>query len=86
MKQNLNNNIATGVIWKLSERIFAQGVSFIVSVILARLLLPEDYGVVSIVLVFIEVANVFIASDLNASLIQKKNLTKLKYPQFFTVV
>ena len=75
-KQNSNNSIATGIIWKLSERIFAQGVSFIVSVILARLLLPEDYGAVSIVLVFIEIANVFIASGLNASLIQKKEINE----------
>ena len=72
--QKSNKNITSGVAWKFTERVFAQGVSFIVSVILARLLLPEDYGAVSIVMVFIEIANVFIISGLNASLIQKKNI------------
>lgn len=82
-KQNSNNNIAMGIIWKFMERVFSQGVSFIVSVILARLLLPDDYGAVAIVLVFIEIANVFIASGLNASLIQKKEINETEKSTIF---
>lgn len=81
--QKSNNNITSGVIWKFTERVFAQGVSFIVSVILARLLLPEDYGAVSIVMVFIEIANVFIISGLNASLIQKKDINEEEISTIF---
>ena len=82
-KQNADNNIAMGIVWKFMERAFSQGVSFIVSVILARLLLPDDYGAVAIVLVFIEIANVFIASGLNASLIQKKEINETEKSTIF---
>lgn len=81
--QSTNQNIANGIVWKFAERIFSQGVSFVVSVILARLLFPEDYGIVSIVLVFIEIANVFIASGLNASLIQKKEIDETEKSTIF---
>ena len=81
--QNINKNIATGVVWKFAERLFSQGVSFIVSVILARLLVPEDYGVVAIVIVFIEIANVFVISGLNTALIQKKNINETEISTIF---
>ena len=51
--ENLKNSIFSGVFWKFAERILAQGVSFIVSVILARILMPSDYGIVALILVFI---------------------------------
>ncbi len=81
--QNSNKNIATGVIWKFAERLFSQGVSFFVSLILARLLAPEDYGVVAIVMVFIEIANVFVVSGLNTALIQKKNIDETEVSTIF---
>ncbi len=61
------------MIWKLSERIAAQAVTFVVSVIIARILSPDDYSVISIVAIFFAFANVFIYSGLNTALIQKKN-------------
>lgn len=63
----------SGLFWKFVERICAQGVSFVLSVILARLLMPEDYGTIALVLVFIDVANVFVSSGLGESLVQKKD-------------
>lgn len=81
--QNSNKNIATGVVWKFAERLFSQGVSFVVSVILARLLAPEDYGIVAIVMVFIEIANVFVISGLNTALIQKKNINETEISTIF---
>ena len=68
----MKNKVISSLIWKLLERsgiVFAQ---FIIQIILARLLLPEDYGVVAIVAVFIAIANVFIQSGFNTALIQKK--------------
>lgn len=53
------------------QRIFAQGVSFIVSLVLARMLLPEEYGIVALVLVFINLANVFVTNGLGETLIQQ---------------
>lgn len=83
IQNNENSNIATGIVWKFAERLFSQGVSFIVSVILARLLAPEDYGVVAIVMVFIEIANVFVISGLNTALIQKKNINETEISTIF---
>ncbi len=65
--------------WKFSERIGAQSVSLIVSIILARLLVPDDYSVVGIVGIFFAFCNVFISAGLNTSLIQKKDADIIDY-------
>lgn len=61
------------MVWKFAERVCAQMVSLIVSIVLARMLMPEDYSVVSIVAIFFAFCNVFISGGMNASLIQKKD-------------
>ena len=71
--KNLGNNIISGLFWRFGERIFAQGVSFIISLVLARLLTPNDYGVVAILLIFIDIANVFVVSSFGVALVQKKD-------------
>lgn len=63
--------IFNGLFWKFMERVSAQGISFVLSIILARILMPEDYGVIAFVMVFINIANVFISNGLGESLIQK---------------
>lgn len=65
--------------WKFSERIAAQIVSLIVTIVLARLLLPEDYSVVSIVAVFFAFADVLVSGGLSTALIQKKDADRLDY-------
>ena len=45
--------IVSGMVWRFGEKIAAQSVSLIVSIVLARMLMPEDYGMVAIVNVFI---------------------------------
>lgn len=82
-KDNKSGKIITNVIWKFAERILAQLVSFIVSVVLARLVLPDDYGAIAMVLVFINVANVFVTSGIPTSLIQKKDADKLDFSSVF---
>lgn len=73
---NLKNKVLSGLFWKFSERILAQGVSFLVSIFLARILSPSDYGIISIVLIFITLANVFVTSGFSTALVQKKNASK----------
>lgn len=68
-----------GVVWKLSERVCAQLVSMIVSIVLARILVPDDYSLVSIVTIFFTFCNVFVSGGLNTALIQKKNADLLDY-------
>ncbi|MBQ8817855.1 MAG: lipopolysaccharide biosynthesis protein [Clostridia bacterium] len=77
------NSLITNLAWKFGERISAQLISMIVSIILARLLSPEDYGVVSIVMIFITLANVFVSDGFGSALIQKKGATAL---DFFSVL
>ena len=70
--QNLKGQTMSGLLWKFLERIIAQLVSLVVSIILARLPVPDDYGVVSIVAIFFAFANVFISGGFSAALMQKK--------------
>ena len=77
------NGLLENFIWKLAERFSAQLISTVVSIVLARLLAPEDYGVVSIVMIFITLANVFVSDGFGSALIQKKNANAL---DFFSVL
>lgn len=75
----------SGFFWKFNEQIAAQLVSFVVSIVLARILSPEDYGMVSLVNVFIVIANVFVTSGFSAALIQKKNATEIDFSTIFHI-
>ena len=65
--------VLSSLFWKLMERGGTQGIQFIVQIVLARLLLPEDYGLIALVTIFIALANTFIQSGFNTALIQKKD-------------
>lgn len=58
-------------LFKFAESVGTQGISFIVGIVLARLLSPSDYGVLTLLMVFINVSRVFVQSGLNTALIQK---------------
>ena len=77
--ENLKKLTFSNTIWKFLERIAAQSISLIVSIILARMLTPSDYSVVSVVLIFFAFANVIISGGLNAALIQKKDADEEDY-------
>lgn len=69
----MRENAVKNLIWRFAERCGAQGISFIVSIVLARLLTPEIYGTVALVTVFTTILQVFIDSGLGTALIQKKD-------------
>lgn len=75
--------VFSSVIWVLLEKFTAQGLQFILSVFLARILLPQDYGVVALITVFIQIANVFIIDGFNCALIQKKDSDDLDFSSVF---
>lgn len=84
MKTNdLKEKTISGLSFRFFERILAQFVSTIVSIILARLLCPDDYGVVAIVTIIITICNVFVSDGLGSSLIQKKDTDQLDYSTIF---
>ena len=65
------------------ERSGAQIVTFIVSIVLARILMPEDYGIISLVVVFTSILQVFVDSGLGTALIQKKDADDLDFSSVF---
>lgn len=73
----------TGAAWKFAERMSAQIVNFIVSIILARLLLPEDYGIIALVSVFITICDKLVVSGFATSLIQKKDADNIDFSTVF---
>lgn len=73
-KQITNKTIAKSLWWKLSERMFSQGVNLFVQIILARILLPSDFGCLAIICAITNYAAIFVQSGLATALIQKKNL------------
>ena len=73
-KQELKTKSISGFFWRFSERLASHLVMSIVTIVLARLLLPDDFGVVALAMVFVNIANVFVVSGLNTSLIQKKEI------------
>lgn len=77
--EHSKSNILASLFWKLMERGGTQGIQFIVSIILARLLSPEEYGIIAIVMVFILLANVFVESGFNTALIQKKDADEVDF-------
>lgn len=83
MSKHDKKTIISSLIWKLLERTGSQGVQFIVQVILARILLPEDFGTIAIVSIFILFANVFVQGGLNTALIQKKNTDEVDFSSSF---
>lgn len=78
-----NKTVVTNFIWRFAERCGAQFVTFIVSIVLARLLMPEDYGIISLVTVFTTIMQVFVDSGLSTALIQKKNADDLDFSSVF---
>ena len=82
-EDNLKTSVLSSLFWKFLERGGVSGVQFIVQIILARLLLPEDYGVIALIVVFIAISQTFVQSGLGTALIQKKKVTDADYSSVF---
>ncbi len=78
-----NKTVTTNFFWKFLERCGSQGVTFIVSIVLARLLAPEVYGTIALVTVFTTLLQVFVNSGLGNALIQKKDSDDLDFSTVF---
>lgn len=84
MTNDLNkNNVLSNFAWRFLERCGAQTITFVVSVLLARLLDPTVYGTISLVTVFTNIMQVFVDSGMGNALIQKKNADDLDFSTVF---
>ena len=80
---NSRQKVISNLIWRFMERCGSQVISFVVSVVLARLLAPELYGSIALVTVITSVLQVFVDSGMANALIQKKDTDDLDYSSVF---
>lgn len=75
--------VASGIIWKVLENGGTQGVQFLVSMVLARLVAPEKYTSIALLTIFIAIANVLVQNSFNTALIQNQDVTEVDYSSVF---
>ncbi|OQB25772.1 MAG: Teichuronic acid biosynthesis protein TuaB [Firmicutes bacterium ADurb.Bin182] len=80
---NIKSKAVSGILYRFAERIAAQTVSTLVSIVLARILLPEEYGIVALVTIIITLCDTFVVSGLGASLIQKQDADRKDFSTIF---
>ena len=78
-----SSKVTKNFLWRFAERCGAQGVTFVVSIVLARLLDPNIYGTVALVTVFTTIMQVFVDSGMGNALIQKKDADDLDFSSVF---
>lgn len=77
------SRVFTGVIWSSIQRFGTMIISFVSNIVLARLLLPSDFGIIGMLVLFIAIANIFVDSGLGSALIQKKEPSHKDYSTVF---
>lgn len=83
MSSDLKQTAAKGSGWSAIERLGSQGTQFLFGIILTRILLPEDYGMVGLVLIFIAVGQTLVDAGFSSALIWKKNTTQTDYSSVY---
>lgn len=83
-QESLKNKTIKGVGWSAADALLGQGVTFIVGLVLARLLSPDEYGLIGICLIFTTVLNGIVDSGFSNALIRKKEVTDEDYNTMFT--
>jgi len=80
---DLKKSTLGGLTWKLLENFGTQSIGLVIQIVLARILMPEDYGVIALTAVFIIIANVFVQTGFSSALIQRKNVSDIEYSSVF---
>ena len=83
MSETLRDKTVRGVGWSFADSVLGQGITFLVGIVLARLLTPDEYGLIGIVLIFINVLNGIVDSGLSNALIRKKDATDVDFSTVF---
>lgn len=83
MEESLRNKTVKGVGWSFADSILGQGITFLVGLVLARLLTPDEYGLIGIITIFITVLNSIVDSGFSNALIRKQHTTQADYNTVF---
>ena len=81
--EEIKHKSISGFFWQLAQKFSTQGVSFIISIVLARLLMPEDFGLIAMTTIFLRIAGIFVESGLGTSLVQSKSVDERDYNTVF---
>ena len=81
--RDLKTKTIKGMFWSFSEIVSLQGINFVVQIFLARLLMPEDFGLIGMITIFIAVSQSLIDSGFTSALIREKNVTNTDYSTVF---
>ena len=80
---SLKQKTVSGLVWSFIDTIAGQGITFIVGIILARILTPREFGLIGMITIFIAVSESFINSGFSNALIRKKDCTQADYSTVF---
>ncbi|MDO4165402.1 MAG: lipopolysaccharide biosynthesis protein, partial [Bacteroides sp.] len=80
---SVKNKAVKGVMWNTIERFSSQGIQFVLTIVIARLLSPSDYGLIAMLSIFMAIAQTMIDSGLYNALIQKQDRTETDYNTMF---
>lgn len=83
MSESLKHKTVHGVGWSFIDNIASSGITFLVGLVLARLLTPEEYGIMAIIAIFIAVSNSIIDSGFSNALIRKIKIKRVDYNTVF---
>ena len=83
MADSLKAKTFHGVVWSALERFSLQGVQFVINIIMARLLLPSDYGIIAMLAIFLQISQTFVDSGFTNALIQRKERTEVDFATVF---
>ena len=83
MADSSKSKAVNGIVWTLVERMSIQVCQFVIGIILARLLMPEDYGIIGMLAIFMALAQSLLDSGFNRALIQKKDRNDVDYSTVF---
>lgn len=83
MVDSLKKQAVKGVVWSAVERFSVQGIQFVLSIVIARLVAPSEYGLIAMLGIFMAIAQTFIDSGFSNALVQKKDRTEVDFSTVF---
>ena len=83
MTESLKNKTVKGVGWSFIDNLSSSGITFLVGLVLARLLTPSEYGIMAILTIFIAVSNSIVDSGFSNALIRKTDARRVDYNTVF---
>ncbi|MEA5026333.1 MAG: lipopolysaccharide biosynthesis protein [Erysipelotrichaceae bacterium] len=81
----MKSKVVSGLSWSMAEKLLTEFVNLCITIVLSRLLLPEHYGTVALIQVFISISTIFVTCGLGNSLVQKKDPDDTEYATMFYI-